>query len=254
MYNKLLCTALLLLIILFFISVLYERKYEHFASWTENRTEEKQKLENIENDKKLNNLIRKTVDDYINNLPRVKGPPGPIGPQGPSGTILVASGRLANKIGSFEDNDKDKIHPTYFATRTDGSSPSSSLSYMDNSSPFSPIQRWLLDVNQNIINKHDNRCLTMNMTKDGLYMSDCDKSNDNQKWNWDNTHRIISTTASDDKNLKCISLSKPDSTTFTTSKPGCLGKECEDKRAKRFLTVKNCDINNVQDNEVWSFI
>lgn len=255
MYNKLLCIVLLILFILFMLTIFKKNKsYENFASWTGNRSEEKQQLEDIEKDKKLNNLIKKTVDDYFSNLPKFKGPEGPSGPRGPAGTIVVASGRLANKVGSFHEDDVEKVNPTYYATRTDGTSPTASLSYMDNSSPFSPIQRWMLDVNQNIVNKHDNRCLTMNMMKDGVHMAECDKDNDSQKWNWDNSHRIVSTTASDDKNLKCIALSKPDGATFTTSKPGCVGEDCDDKKPKKFLVVKNCDINDVRDDEVWSFI
>jgi hypothetical protein len=187
--------------------------------------------------------------------PLLTGPQGPVGPQGPPGTQLVASGRLINKSGSFSgaNGEQNFFAPSYVVTRTQGTSPSSSLSFMDNVSPFGSFQNWQLDIQNNIKNRFDETCLTMNSTQDKLYMDKCN-DNPNQKWTWDNSNRLISTTASTNSSLKCIGLTKPELNVLTTNIPNCKDKDCMSNTAKRYLVIKDCDINNINEDELWAFV
>jgi len=207
----------------------------------------------------LKNMISSVNQSQLKTLiatqsPLLVGPLGPQGPQGPAGTTLIASGRLINKSGSTDGSKKHTTSPSYVVTRTEGTNPSSSLSFMDDISPFSSFQYWQLDINNNLKNRYDQTCLTMNPSQNKLYIDKCSPDNDNQKWAWDNTNRLISTTASTDAMLKCIGLTEPESNILTSNVPGCKGEKCLNNKPRRYLEVKDCDINNINEDEVWAFI
>ena len=279
MSNKIFCTILLLLFIFLLFLILHKNNLEHFDGdsttdstadpskksnkWTTNK--DTLALENMS----LNDTQRKEVTNMINTLtssqlktlistqsPLLTGPQGPPGIQGPPGTPLIASGRLVNKNGSFDNKQNDDNNyfiPQFVVTRSEGTSKDSSLSFMDNISPFASFQNWQLDFNNNLKNRYDGTCLTMDNSKDKLYMDKCNDSN-NQKWSWDNSNRIISTSASTDRMLKCISLTKPELNVVTTNLPGCNGEACINNKSRRYLVVKDCAINNMHDDEIWSFV
>jgi hypothetical protein len=231
--------------------------------WTTNK--DKLAAENeLLNDAQVNqvkNMITSISQSQLKTLittqsPLLTGPAGPQGPQGPAGTQLIASGRLINKSGSFNNNsesDKNFLLPQYVVTRTKGTSPTSSLSFMDNVSPFGSFQNWQLDINNNIKNRYDDTCLTMNATQDKLYMSKCEDS-PTQKWTWDNSNRIVSTTLSTNQKLKCVGLTKPEVNVLTTNIPNCNDADCMANTARRYLVVKDCDINNINQDELWAFV
>jgi hypothetical protein len=239
------------------------RNIENFASneWTTNKdtlAKEKEPLNNVQKDE-VKNMIKLLSAQELKTLittqsPLLVGPVGPPGRQGPAGTSLIASGRLINKSGSYTNpNDENSVIPNFVVTRTEGTNKNSSLSYMDNLSAFAPYQSWQLNVNNNIVNRYDGNCLTMAPTQDKLFIDKC--SNDpNQKWDWDKSNRLISTTASDSRKLKCIGLTKPENNVLTTNLPGCSGKKCMSDVPKRYLVVKDCEINSINDDELWSFI
>lgn len=215
-----------------------------------------QKLLNNDNEynTSLKNMISSVNQSQLKTListqsPLLVGPQGVQGPQGPAGTTLVASGRLINKSTSDPKNNSNLV-----VTRTDGTNPGSSFSYMDDLSPFASFQYWQLDINNNLVNKYDQSCLTMNPTQNKLYMDKCSNDNENQKWSWDNTNRLISTTASTDTKLKCIGLSKPEINIVKSNTPGCIGSQCLNNNPQQYLEIKDCDINNINENEIWSFI
>lgn len=265
MNNKLLCTILLVLFIFFLILSFYKKKnIENFASnqWTTNKDQLNAESQYLTDNQKteVKNMVTSISQSQLKTLittqsPLLLGPQGPPGIQGPAGTTLVASGRLVNKNGSFDSTSKDTNHfiPKYVVTRSEGTSPTSSLSFMDDVSPFVSFQNWQLDVNSNIKNRYDNNCLTMSQSQDKVYMDKCSDST-GQKWTWDNTNRIISTSASTSTNLKCIALSQPEQNVVTTNLPGCKGKDCMTNTARRFLVIKDCDVNNINEDELWSFV
>jgi hypothetical protein len=263
----------ILIFILLFIILILLIKYqniknneinEHFDNnaWTDDQLTKALANANL-NDIQTNtvkNMIDTTTQSKLKEListqsPLLVGPQGAQGPQGPSGTTLIASGRLINKSGSFNnsDNKNNLFLPEYVVTRTEGTNPTASLSFMDNISPFAPFQYWQLDIQNNLKNRFDGSCLTMNQKQDKLYMDKCDNTNPNQKWSWDNTNRIISTTASTDKNLKCIGLTSPEKNVVTTNIPTCVGETCLANGARRYLYLKECDINNTNEDEIWAF-
>jgi hypothetical protein len=289
MDNKFLCVILLILFLLLIIVIINKydmMKYnntlynntlynntlniENFADtpslnlWT--TTPEQQAAQTTD----LNDVQKKTVTNMITSIstdtlksliatqsPLLTGPQGPPGSQGPSGTSLIASGRLVNKNGSYDvtnNPNTNYFNPRYIVSRSEGTNPTASLSFMDEVSPFASFQNWSLDINNNVKNRYDDTCLTMNITQDKLYMDKCNNNNTNQKWNWDSTNRIISTSASTDRMLKCIGLTKPESNVATTNIPGCKGSTCLSNTPRRFMVVKDCDINNVNEDEVWSFV
>ena len=267
MNNKLNCIVLMILFIILVLLMLNRNKIniENFASdqWTTNTDvldAENAPLNDVQTNQ-VKNMITSISQNQLKTListqsPLLTGPQGPPGSQGPAGTQLIASGRLINKSGSFSDksnNDKNFFQPQYVVTRTQGTSPTSSLSFMDNVSPFGSFQNWHLDINNNIKNKYDDSCLTMNPSQDKLYMSKCSDI-PTQKWSWDNSNRIISTTASSDRSLKCVGLTTPEANILTTNVPNCTDKECLSNAPRRYLVVKDCDINNINEDELWTFV
>jgi hypothetical protein len=174
-----------------------------------------------------------------------------MGPPGQVGSTLVASGKLANKKSSFKG--KNKTIPELVVARTEGTNPSASLSFMDKISPFVSYQDWQLDINNNIKNRFDNTCMTMSKTDNKIYMDTCDPNNPNQKWTWDNTNRLISTSNSTNTLLKCITTKEMENNNIT-SIPGCVGKKCIKSGKQNFLIVGDCKVNDIQDNQVWGFI
>lgn len=258
----------IILLVLFFILLLMiinNKKYtiERFSSsnpWTTDKDKlnaEKQPLNDLQK-KEVENMVKSLTNSQLKTLiqtqsPLLVGPAGPVGPPGPAGATLIASGRLINKKGSYNNSEDSFFFPKYVVTRTEGTNQDSSLSYMENLNPFASYQNWQLDINNNLINKYDNNCLTMNKATNKLYIDKCSNES-NQKWTLDNSNRLISTTASTSNKLKCIGLTKPETNILTTNLPGCAGKNCMNDLPKRYLIVKDCDINNIKDDELWSFI
>ena len=208
---------LIIIIIIILFNVINDlnkkKKIEYFESSSASWGESSQTVQNNNQDltstqrDSVINISKSTCTNTLTNLiqtqsPLLVGPPGPVGQQGPAGTTLVASGRLANKGSSFNEN--NKIIPTYVVGRTEGTNPSASLSFMDKISPFASYQDWQLDINNNIKNRFDNTCMTMSTTDNKIFMDTCDSNNPNQKWSWDNTNRLISTSNSSTNILKCI--------------------------------------------------
>lgn len=267
MNKKNLSILSIILFLLFLLIILNKKnnsyKIENFASnaWTTDKKklqQEKEPLNTVQKNE-VQNMIKSVTNDQLKTLiqtqsPLLVGPQGPQGVQGPPGTTLIASGKLINKSGSYNNDNEDSFnYPKFVVTRTEGTNKNSSLSYMDNFYPFASFQSWQLNINNNLVNRFDNNCLTMNQTQDKLYMDKC--SNDpNQKWTWDNSNRLISTSASNSRKLKCIGLTKPETNILTTNIPGCSGKKCMNDTPKRYLVVKDCDINNIKEDELWSFI
>lgn len=237
---------------------------EHFSSlneWTtsEDVLEEQRKPLNPVQKEEITNMIKQISSDQLKELvaaqsPLLSGPMGPMGPTGPSGSPYIASGRIVNKQGSFRKDATNKVIPQMVMSRSEGTNPQSSLSFMDNSSPFVSYQHWMLRNDNSIQNKYDQTCLTMNPTGEKVFMDKCTDGNPNQKWDWDNSNRIISTSASTPQNLKCLALSDPQENTFTTSLPNCVGEDCLNHGAKQYVIVKDCNVNQIMDDEIWSFI
>ncbi len=242
----------------------FQTSTEHFKSneWTTNEEVlEAEKTSLNDNQKKeVQNMIQQISKDQLKELianqsPLLAGPQGPPGIQGPAGTKLIASGRLVNKSTSENAQKGENIFfPKMVVTRTEGTNPTSSLAYLDTPAAFASFQDWQLDIDQQLKNRYDSNCLTMNKTQDKLYMDKCDITNGGQKWGWDSSNRLISTSASTDRNLKCIGLSYPEENVNASSIPGCVGDDCLNIEAKKFLVVKDCDINNIKDDEVWGFL
>lgn len=260
--NKNIIYTLLLILFIIIIILTINRKnnIENFASsqWSTNKDQlaaenasltDTQKLE-VKN--MISAITRSELKDLITTQsPLLTGPQGPPGVQGPPGTKLIASGRLINKKGSF-DKENNIMLPKYVATRTDGTSPSSSLSFMSDLSLFGSFQNWQLDINNNLINRYDGNCLTASDKQEKLHIDQCNDSQ-NQKWVWDKTNRLISSTSTDQQ-LKCVGLSQPEQDVLTTNVPGCAGQNCMTNTPRRFLVVKNCDINNINEDELWDFV
>ena len=271
MHNKLVCTCLIILFVILLFIIFNQRKtykIENFASSGDNKwTTDKDKLAadsaplNDVQRTEVSNMVTSKTTEQLKNListqsPLLTGPQGPQGIQGPPGTSLIASGRLVNKNGSYDKtaDGTNYFNPKYIVSRTEGTNSTSSLSFMDTVSPFVSFQNWQLDVNNNLKNRYDGTCLTINKKLDGIYMDKCSDDIPNQKWSWDSTNRIISTTASTDSKLKCMGLTNPETNVITTSIPGCKGNECMNNSPRRYLTIKDCDINQINDDEIWSFI
>ena len=251
---------LILIIILYYINknIFFQENFS--STWDKSiskTNEEKAGLtDNQKNEvKKISQQISKSelVNLITAQSPLLTGPMGPQGVQGPAGTSLIASGRLANKGVSFEKTNKSKINPDFVVTRTEGTNPSASLAFVDKIQPFASYQDWQLDINNNLKNRFDGTCVTMSTSDDSIYMDKCDPNNSNQKWNWDNTNRLISTSNSTPSKLKCISI-RNEENNHITSVPGCVGKKCLKTGKYNFLITKDCIPNNVVDNEVWAFV
>jgi len=268
MINKVLCIILLFLFIIIIYKIINKNNtLENFASdkWTTNKDKLEAESQSLNDTQKneVKNMITSISKSELKSLissqsPLLVGPTGQQGIQGPAGTKLIASGRLINKSGSYDSTIDQKSNnyfiPQFVVTRTQGTNPTSSLAFIDNISPFGSFQNWQLDINNNIINRYDNTCLTMDNSASKLYMSTCVEDSPSQKWTWDNTNRIISTSASSNTNLKCIGLTKPEVNILTTNIPNCKGNECLSNSARKYLIVKDCDINNINEDELWAFI
>jgi hypothetical protein len=268
-YNMIYIFLIIIIIIILFNvinNLNKKKKIEYFeassSTWSTSSDDVKKENEGLTSNQltQVKNISSKTCTDTLTSLvqtqsPLLAGPPGPIGPPGPAGTTLVASGKLVNKKISFNQNDKNKINPQLVVGRSEGTNPSSSLSYMDNISPFASYQDWQLDINSNIKNRFDNTCMTMSKTDNKIYMDTCDPNNANQKWNWDNTNRLYSTSNSTKTILKCISTKEMDNI-HITSVPGCKpgDKNCVKTGKQNFLVVDDCKVNDIQDNQLWGFI
>ena len=201
--------------------------------------------------KEINDMITKVTNTTLENLvvsqsPLFIGAMGPPGQKGPPGTNLIASGRLINKDGSFDSSDNSKSNPKYVIKMNDGGiSENVTLSFTDKISNFESSQNWQLNVNDNLINRSNNSCLTMDSTNSNLSMADCTPSNNGQKWKWDKSNRIISKENSE----LCIALTNPQ-----TNIPNCdLTKGKCTTTPNRYLTVRNCDLKNKKDDEIWDF-
>ena len=252
-----------IIIIIFLFNVINnlnkKKKIEYFdASWSKSSEDAKKENQGLTPNQQtqVKNISSSISKDTLTNLiqtqsPLLSGPVGPIGPPGPAGTTLIASGKLANKKSSFDE--KNKTIPQFFVARTEGTNPSSSLAFMDSSSPFASYQDWQLDINNNIKNRFDNTCMTMSKTDNKIYMDNCDPNNANQKWTWDSTNRLISTSNSTNTLLKCISTQEMENN-HITSIPGCVGKKCIKSGKQNFLVVGDCKVNDIQDSQVWGFI
>ena len=53
--------------------------------------------------------------------------------------------------------------------------------------------------------------------------------------------------------LKCVGLTTPEKNVLTTNIPSCVGETCLANSARRYLHIKDCDINNTNEDEVWAF-
>lgn len=250
----------ILIICLFYFINKIKNIQENFSAWNKTNAQVKAEKEGLNKNqlaevtKIAEQTSKKSLVDLITaQSPLLVGPAGPTGLQGPPGTTLIASGRLANKKASFNNKNKDKINPDMVVTRTEGTSPTSSLAFVDKIQPFASYQDWQLDLNNNLKNRFDNTCVTMSTTSNKIYMDKCDPNNSNQKWTWDNTNRLISTSNSTASKLKCIGI-KNEQNTNITSVPGCVGKNCLKTGKYNFLVTKDCSVNNVKEDEVWAFI
>lgn len=232
-----------------------QKKIEYFYSWDKSEKDinaEEQELTNNQI-KQVESISAEKCKTTLTNLvqtqsPLITGPTGKVGPPGPPGTTLIASGKLANKQSSFSE--ANKIIPQFVVSRSNGKGSSASFIYMNNISPFASYQDWQYDINNNIKNRFDSSCMTM--SKDKIYMDDCDSNNANQKWTWDDRNRLYSKANSTKENLKCIAIKEMD-ITGVTSEPNCIGKECDKSSKQKFLVVDDCISSDVKDNQVWGF-
>jgi len=268
--------SIFLFILLFFLLILivhHKRVHyniENFASnaWTTNKeilAEEKAPLNDVQK-KQVEDITTAVSKNTLSTLlasqsSGLVGPNGPPGDQGPAGAQYIAVGRLINKDGSF---DKKTSNHNYFIpekalSRSSGVSPKSSLAFMDAVSPFASFQNWELDVNNHLKNRFDDNCVSIDpSTKSDesskIYMDKCDSNNQNQKWTWDSSNRIYNPNYSTSTTLRCLGLSKPEKN-IITSIPGCTGENCNNNNVdKKYLVVKNCDLNKINDDELWAFI
>lgn len=279
MINKLLCIILLflfvLLIIIFFKNVNNnkEKNYplykisliENFQDsdtnpWNEN--DDKIKYDKMGlNDKQkseVSNMISQVSKEELQKLiniqsPLLVGPIGPQGPSGPTGGSYIATGKLANKLGSHKKG-SDNFVPEYIATRTEGTDNAQSLSFMSSIIPYASYQDWVLGDDSKLKSRFDDNCLTFDNKNNKLFISECKTDNPNQNWSWDNASNRLISTNQNNQNLKCIGLTQPEVNKLTTNVPGCKGEVCSNNTERRFLVVKDCDPNNVKEDEVWGFI
>lgn len=268
---KTLSIVLMIFLVILLILIIYKKmsidsyQKEGFqTAWTIDKNELISKTSSLNDIQKteVKNMIDSVAQTKLKDLvssqsPLLVGPEGPQGPQGPAGSTYIATGRLVNKGGSFDEiSDKNNYFiPKYAVSRTEGTNPNSSLSFMDDVSPFASFQNWELNINNHLKNRYDGSCLTINSDNQKLYMDKCDNAKNEQKWMWDKTNRLISTTASTQNKLKCVGLSGPETNIITTNIPGCKGKDCNmSNKSRKYLALKDCDINTIKDDETWSFI
>ena len=283
--TKLFSIFLIIVLIIFIFYIIYKKTFniERFqastdkstttskpAGWGENRGNKAKADEEKAENEKLQNTITNIVKSQLDQITAtqgaiIKGPVGPTGPQGPAGTPLIASGKLINKTSSFDNaasttGTVNYFSPKYVLTRTGGTDPRFSISYLDNNSAFASFQDWQYDINNNIKSRYDDNCLTMDSNKMNqvLYLDKCDPANNYQKWKWDNiSNRFLSMMDnSSPTKVKCIVSSTPSGTnTNITNNLNCKGNECtQTKPVQKIAEVSDCDKNTVNDNEVWTFI
>lgn len=284
--NKFFGIFLIIILIIFlfyiFFNIYPRRNIENFqdaskssSAWTTSAADKQAATDSTQADKDLQNKIMNIVKNQLDQIKGtqgalIKGPPGPPGQQGPPGSNLIASGKLINKANSFDSNSGSSSNsmlnyfiPQYVLTRTGGTNPLSSLSYMDNNSAFASFQDWQFDINNNIISRYDGKCLTMDDPKKNalnsvLYLDKCEPTNSNQKWKWDNvSNRLLSMNNDiNSKKVKCIISTDPSGNNINISNNlNCTGDECaKSKSIKKIAEIADCDINIVNDKEVWSFI
>ena len=283
--TKLFSIFLIIVLIIFIFYIIYKKTFniERFqastdkstttskpAGWGENRGNKAKADEEKAENEKLQNTITNIVKSQLDQITAtqgaiIKGRVGPTGPQGPAGTPLIASGKLINKTSSFDNaasttGTVNYFSPKYVLTRTGGTDPRFSISYLDNNSAFASFQDWQYDINNNIKSRYDDNCLTMDSNKMNqvLYLDKCDPANNYQKWKWDNiSNRFLSMMDnSSPTKVKCIVSSTPSGTnTNITNNLNCKGNECtQTKPVQKIAEVSDCDKNTVNDNEVWTFI
>lgn len=279
MINKILCIILLLLFILlitFFIKEVNKNKkinlplykttiIENFEDsksnpWFEDDDKiayDKMGLNNKQKTevKNMINQVTKTELEKLINIqsPLLVGPVGPQGPSGPTGGNYIATGKLANKLGSHKKGSNNFI-PEYIATRTEGTDNAQSLSFMSSIIPYASYQDWILGSDNKLKSRFDNNCLTFDDKNNKLFISECKIDNPNQNWSWDNASNRLISTNQNNQNLKCIGLSQHEVNKLTTNVPGCKNETCSNNVERQFLIVKDCDPNNVKEDEVWGFI
>ena len=283
--TKLFSIFLIIVLIIFIFYIIYKKTFnvERFqasadkpltepkpAGWGESRADKEKSNKEMAENEKLQNTITNIVKSQLDQITAtqgaiIKGPAGPVGPQGPAGTPLIASGKLINKTSSFDNAASttgtiNYFNPKYVLTRTGGTDPKFSISYLDDNSAFASFQDWQYDINNNIKSRYDDNCLTMDSNKMNqvLYLDKCDPANNYQKWKWDNiSNRFLSMMDnSSPTKIKCIVSSTPSGTnTNITNNLNCKGNECtQTKPVQKIAEVSDCDKNTVNDNEVWTFI
>ena len=277
--NKFFGIFLIIILIIFLLHIFYKKyidsniNIENFQAstssnnpWNGDRKDEAKTAEENAANEKLQNTIKNIVQNQLEQIKTtqgaiIKGPPGPPGQQGPAGSTLIASGKLVNKANSFDNSTSTNYFlPQNVLTRTGGTEPKYSVSYMDSNSAFASFQDWQYDINNNIKSRYDGNCLTMDNNKINpvLYLDKCDSTNNFQKWKWDNvSNRLLSMNdSSDPKKVKCIITTDPSGNNINISNNlNCKGDECsQSKTIKKIAEVGDCDINIINDKEIWTFI
>lgn len=204
----------------------------------------------------MKTLVRQNVMESLSaQNPLMTGPAGPIGPPGPAGSKYIAAGNLVNQKGSFAETDTQFVNPTRVVSRSSGTNPTSSLVFLDRSSPFVSYQNWQYNEKNQIQNRYDNTCLTYQKGQDKLYMDTCSDQNSKQKWFWDKSNRLISLDSTDlpkDK-IRCIGITEPEIDPLAASVPDCKGKECDKNQKMQYLIIKDCGPNVVKSDEIFGF-
>jgi hypothetical protein len=202
----------------------------------------------------LKQFVRTNVMEALSaQNPIMTGPVGPAGPAGPAGSKFMASGRLLNQIGSFGKN--QSTVPVRVATRTSGTSETSSLVYMETPTPFVSYQDWIYNDKNQITNRYDGTCLTYKDGQEKVYMGECNEQNMKQKWIWDKSNRFISLdpTATQKNKIKCLSISSPNTDPLMSSLPDCVGDKCKNKENLQYVIIKDCNPSEIQSNEIFGF-
>ncbi len=202
----------------------------------------------------LKQFVRTNVMEALSaQNPIMTGPVGPAGPPGPAGSKFMASGRLLNQVGSFGKT--QSTVPVRVATRTSGTSETSSLVYMETPTPFVSYQDWIYNDKNQITNRYDGTCLTYKDGQEKVYMGECNEQNMKQKWIWDKSNRFISLdpTATQKNKIKCLSISSPSTDPLMSSLPDCVGEKCKNKENLQYVIVKDCNPNEIQSNEIFGF-
>jgi len=259
----------ILLLILFIISnfMMYNKLYQknitepfinldidESSKESDNQSNDNNQSKNKYIDDEINKKFQKIQQMILSNSSQFTGPVGPRGPAGPAGNKIITSGYLVNADGSYEDGiEKSNIFsPDFVVTRTSGTTPEMSLSYLDKPTSFVSYQNWMLTEDNFLKNRYDDTCLTINELDNKVFMSECNNKQP-QQWRFDKNNRLVSLNKTNSGDTKCLSLSKEENIT-TTSLPNCKGDNCYNKKKKKYLIVKNCDTEKMSNNEIWNFI